>query len=163
LATLGQPERIYYTSKNFVSGYTDIVAFVKKPNNATAGPYPLVDSAENLFKGFYYFDLMTSLADPAGEWIISIVSPTEIAKVPYKVEFEQPSGGSSSVASSAGIEPIVGYVDVSQDIQGLVDFTFDILGFIPETNDVLGGIDSSQDVTGTLDLSSDFVALIDCT
>lgn len=76
MGQIGTPYRLGYQSKNFRTGLTDVVAFVLKPNNSMAGPFPMVEGTSP-FNGNYFADFFTSNADPEGEYVECIVSPTE--------------------------------------------------------------------------------------
>jgi len=77
IATLGRPHRVFYESKNLVSGLTTIKAYVLRPDLSRVGPYSLAEVADVKFTGVYFFDLSTSLSDPPGEYMVVIESPSE--------------------------------------------------------------------------------------
>jgi hypothetical protein len=76
MGQLATPYRIAYQSKTFRTGVTGIVAFVLKPDNSMAGPFPLVEGS-GPFVGNYFADFYTSNSDPEGEYIECVISTTE--------------------------------------------------------------------------------------
>lgn len=76
MGQLATPYRIVYQAKNFTTGVTGVVAFVMKPNNAMAGPFPMTEMASP-FLGNYYCDFFTTSSDPQGEYLEMIFSPNE--------------------------------------------------------------------------------------
>lgn len=116
---LGKPERVVYWSKNFRTGLTDVQAYALKPNGSIAGPFPMPEFSSIAFRGLYYFDLITSLVDPEGDWIISILSPTEGIRNPSKVRFDTQVTGSGSVNT---IIPASSYLDFEAILIPIGDF-----------------------------------------
>lgn len=83
---LGQAHRIIYTSKNLVSGLTDVRAYVIKPDLTRVGPYPLSEFADPKFSGFYAFEFPTAPTDSQGEYIGVVESPSENSyRTPFKI------------------------------------------------------------------------------
>lgn len=163
MPTLSKVERIVYNAKNNRSGLTDVALYLAKPDGSIAGPFALAEYIPLQFKGLYYFDLTTSLSDLEGEWVVSIVSPTESVRTPYKLRFDAPNA--PIVSSSSGIlifDDVIGFVDPTIDIVGEIDLSSDIVGFIDESSDMLGSIDTNFDLTGLVDQPSDLTGEIDC-
>lgn len=102
MAVLGTPCRVVYESKDFRTGLTDVVAVVKKSNNSNAGPYPMAEMPSP-FQGRYYFDLITTTSDPAGEWTVLIVSPTDGIQTTKELSLYPPVDISSQVAQLAAL------------------------------------------------------------
>jgi len=69
---LGAPYRFFYSSKNYVSGLTNIMAKVKRPDDATLGIYTLVETGDADFAGTYYFDMVATQLMPEGEYTVII-------------------------------------------------------------------------------------------
>lgn len=122
MAKLGRPARIVYQAKNSLSGLTDIIARVFKPDGSQAGNYPLIAISGVHFSGFYYFDYITSVGDDLGDYIGVVISPTEGIKTPFKINYDGKI--SDSIGGSGSVEDVVSMEFVFDESQEL-DFYFD--------------------------------------
>lgn len=59
--------RIYYASKNFETGLTDVFYYVYKPSGAKLGPYLMTELNGGTAQGIYYDDFLD--ADTEGNYI----------------------------------------------------------------------------------------------
>jgi hypothetical protein len=100
LGYLGSANRVVYESKNFVSGLTGVAAAVIKPDNSIAGPYALMELPAP-FSGRYYFDFITTLSSPTGEYVIMIVSPSENIQTTKTISIYQDPAASIEMAAAA--------------------------------------------------------------
>jgi hypothetical protein len=87
LGFIGQPERVFYEASNFRSGLINVRALVLKPDNSIAGPYTFTELPP-AFAGRYFFDFMTGPTDPLGNYLVSIVSPTENLQTSFRFGME---------------------------------------------------------------------------
>lgn len=88
MAQLGTPEKVIYTARNLLTGLTDIVAYIMKPDNSIVGPFALTEIANVNFTGLYTFDFITDVNnDEYGVYTGKIVSPTEDITVPFKLSY----------------------------------------------------------------------------
>lgn len=110
------------------SGLTNIVAMVRKPNNATAGIYNLLEMAAP-FSGMYYYDFLTTTSDPAGRYVAMIVSPTEQLQDTHPFEMENPVSLSGLQALISAIIPI--------NIDAYVGDEFDLVGGVEDSSEIV--------------------------
>lgn len=95
---IGKPYKILYSSRNFVSGLTDIIAQVKKPDGSLHANYSLLEISGTMFQGTYSFDLASTQNDTKGEYSVVIEEQTSGTKQISKVSLQsESSGGSISV------------------------------------------------------------------
>lgn len=87
---LGRPYKVVYVAKGFVSGLTNIVAKVEKPNGAYVGLFPLIEDTDSFYAGTYYFNLVLSSSEQEGEYTVVIVEPTSTHREVLKVTMENP-------------------------------------------------------------------------
>jgi len=87
---IGRPYKVVYVAKGFTTGLTNIVAKVEKPNGSYVDLFPLIEDVDSFYAGTYYFNLVTSLADPEGEYTVVIVEPTSTHREVLKVTLENP-------------------------------------------------------------------------
>jgi len=153
MAVLGVDERIVYEAKRYRTGLTNVVAFVTKSDLSVSGPYPLTEFSSTPFKGLYFFDLVTTLGQPEGEWMIVVYSPTENLRPSYKVRFELPE---SAIQSTVTILPdpkfdLDGVVfDASPMLSGIVisDDSLDGVVFFGDPAEIDGVVDSEDEIDG---------------
>ena len=93
MATLGVPYTLMYQSRGN-SGLTNIVAFVRKPDNSVAGAFLMTEGA-GAFLGCYFTDFYSSTTDPEGQYFARIFSPSE-GGITDSVRFELIKEGSGS-------------------------------------------------------------------
>jgi len=104
MAVLGTPYRVMYESKNLLSGLTNVIAQVMKPNGSVAGVYSLTELS-GFFAGIYYFDYTTLSTDPVGEYIVMVYSPSESVRAPCKITFAASSSDPWQTQTSAETTP----------------------------------------------------------
>ena len=131
MATLGQPERVVYISKNLVSGLTDIKARVSKPNGDILGPFTLQEFSDVNFKGFYYFDFPSSPSDDYGTYVGVITSPSEKNhRAPFKITYETISidGVEEVLSEITEVIKLINNVDVELDIEDIEEIEVELVG-----------------------------------
>lgn len=84
LGYLGVPKRIVYVAKNYSTGLSGVYCKIQKPNGSIVGIFNMIEYTDIDFKGMYFFDYITSLADPAGDYVAIIVSTSENHRVSKK-------------------------------------------------------------------------------
>lgn len=90
MAVLGQPERLVYFSKEALSGLTDVVAFIVKPDGTEVGPLPMTEFPGPNFSGAYFVNFNTDVqTDENGTYVWVAISPTEGHKDFSKVVYEE--------------------------------------------------------------------------
>ena len=110
------PFRVVYESKSFRQGLTNVVAFVIKPNNSIAGPYPMTEFPSP-FLGRYFFDFITNSLDPEGEYFVAIYSPSDSTTTTKRVSlYLKPASQASLDAAATSIS------DELEEISDQVDF-----------------------------------------
>jgi hypothetical protein len=77
---LGIPYRLAYVSKNYVTGFTDIIAMVMLPSGAVVGPYPMTEFLGLGFSGVYGYDFQSDISFVEGEYLVSVISPMEAVR-----------------------------------------------------------------------------------
>lgn len=131
MAQLGQNERITYTAKNLQSGLTDLTAYVLKPNGSRLGPFDVDEYGDANFKGFYFFDFITSkTTDAFGTYTGVIISPTEGHRSAFKIVYEEISVGelgniTDSISDSI---KLLNKADIEIGIDELEEVTVEISG-----------------------------------
>ena len=95
---LGRPYRFFYSARNYVTGLSDILAQVKKPDGSLHGNYTLSEFTGGLFDGTYYFNILSTQNDPAGEYTVAIVEQTSGHKTIQKVTLDTASVDGVEVA-----------------------------------------------------------------
>lgn len=136
MAFLGTPHRIFYVAKNLAPGLTGITAKVLRPDNAVVGTFPLSPSPGGAsFSGLYYFDLITSVSDPAGEWMAMVDSPSEGIRSPLKVSFERNEFIDINAKLDALSLTLVGSI-----MDGVVEGTGEVTGYPVDSVDLIGQI-----------------------
>lgn len=111
LGKLGRPYKVVYAAKNFVTGLTNIVARVEKPNGTYIGLFPLIESGDAFFTGIYSFDLNLSALNPEGEYTIVIIEPTSGHKDVRKVTMELDGAGGGGGGSGANSVLLFGKIN----------------------------------------------------
>lgn len=114
MSVLGQPYRIMYLSKG-VSGLTNVVGVVFKPDNTVAGVFPLTE-VPGLFAGCYIYDYVSSTSDREGEYFSRVVSPSE--DITDIVRFTLSKSGGGDAVQSLSPNPLVAYI-----MSGCIDAT----------------------------------------
>lgn len=147
MAVLTIPERIVYSSKNGLSGLLDVVAYANKPNGAVAGPFPLVEFVSSRFRGLYYFDLLTSVSDPTGDWVINVISPSENIKTPVKVKFTD-----LATDENPAPVPIEGYIVPTINLSGVLITNEPVCGFVSDRT-IIGYVVPTLEVIGYVELN----------
>lgn len=112
IGKIGQPHKIVYASRNFVSGLSNISIKVLKPNGSVHSSGTMSEFSESGFEGIYYYDMPSNSVDPEGEYSVSITSPTEGHKAKTKVTMVESFGGAGS--SDEDISGIEVELDVSR-------------------------------------------------
>lgn len=116
MAFLGQPERVFYEAKNFRSGLANITVNIKRPDgNTNTAP---MNELPAPFLGVYFYDLMTSMTDPIGEYLFLVNSPTENRKDITIRFFEPAQSGGGTATSSIFTTEVQGSVKEIVEIQG---------------------------------------------
>lgn len=93
IGVLGRPHRVSYVSRNFLTGLTDVKAYVLLPNLTRVGPFSLTESADPKFVGYYFFSFPTLVSDAPGEYIGIVESPSEpvpgvaFRRTQFKIEY----------------------------------------------------------------------------
>lgn len=111
---------------------------VLKPDNSTAGVFALAE-CQAPFLGRYYFDFLTNLTDPEGEYFAMIVSPTENYQTTQRISLyvEESSGGGG---------PLIGI----PDLIGLVDPGVQLIGILAESEPMIATVNSNVVIMGSL-------------
>ena len=161
-ATPGTPYRVYYISKNFTPGLTDITAKIRYPNGVVVGPLTLTEVTSDMYySGAYYLDVETDANDPAGEYLVMIYSANEgHLRTFEKIEYRTSSANAAAVATAVWLSATRGltvpvHVNPAElaslathsDIDELRDFVVDALT-VWETK----GSISMDPLTNSLDL-----------
>lgn len=152
MSFLGQPYRVVYEAKNFKTGLVGVTAKVKRPDGVVIGAFALTEFAEAEFKGMYFFDLLTVLADPVGEWIGVVTSGTHKAgfRVSYQPPFSQITNifiGDNALKAHIESDDVLGKVQSEQNIvTGVVDQNRTLTATVKqdETKGTSGGGDSTK-------------------
>jgi len=58
---LNSPYRTFYTAVDYLTGLTDVQAYVKRPDNVLEGPFTLTELTDTGLSGTYYFDYTMTL------------------------------------------------------------------------------------------------------
>lgn len=77
IGKIGNPYKIIYASKNFVSGLNDISINILNPNGTIHSSGLMSEINQSGFEGIYEYTLNTNSVDPDGQYTASIVSPSE--------------------------------------------------------------------------------------
>ena len=113
MATPNSIFKIHYEAKNFETGLTDVVAYVKKPNGVVSGLMPMTENSAP-FNGTYGVDYQVLLSDPHGEYIGIAVSPTNGIKSSFRFSVSESGtvSGGGSCDESVEIDVSVNVVDL---------------------------------------------------
>ena len=165
--TLGKPYKFFYSARNFVSGLTDIIALVKKPDGSTHGTFPLTELSGSLFFGTYFFDLTTIQADLSGEYTIVIYEQTAIFREISKVSMSLPSGDDLDVSIEAELfgkissDIIIGKIEASTNLIGVIE-NIELSGKIID-NEIIKGVLDSNILFATISEDTILGKLSECT
>ena len=123
-------------AKNLASGLTGITAKVLRPDNSVIGTFPLSPSPGGAsFSGLYYFDLVTAVTDPPGEWMAMVESPSEGIRSPLKVSCEKNEFPDIKAKLDALSLTLVGSI-----MDGVVEGTGEVTGYPIDYVDLIGQI-----------------------
>lgn len=151
MAKLGFANKILYTSKDLIAGLANISAKIIKPNGSVIGPFVLTEMTEPGFEGNYFFTFSTSLSDPEGDYIGSIISPDESHKTNFKVSiYADSSGGGGTIAVSSDEQPLVGIVE-DITVIGILEDAELMSGDLSDS-DISGEIEDNKTISGELSL-----------
>jgi hypothetical protein len=159
MANLGTPYRIVYEAKGQRTGLNDVRAFVVKPDMTVAGVFAMSEMPFGSLAGVYYCDLMTSQADPEGEWIGAIISPTEGVRATARISLTRNIASDVQALVrdflSNGIkEELRGYV-LPNEVEGRVETGTVLVGYVLDDG-LRGEIeDDETETTGTAEDASD--------
>lgn len=148
MAYLGVSYQLAYEAKNFRSGLTDIIAMVVKPNGAVVGPVSLTEFVAMGFQGLYGYSFVTQLNDPEGEYLASIISPTENIRDFHRFTLDQRPAASGVTIQSAG--SVIGYVNATAIIQGNVIQNNEVMGVVQADASVCATLSENETIETTL-------------
>lgn len=80
--------RIYYVSKDSLSGLIDVTMYVQRPDATVEGPFTMTEIADTNFAGTYYVDYMPVIA---GFYIFKMDSASVSKPIERSVEIRQGS------------------------------------------------------------------------
>jgi hypothetical protein len=86
--TLGKPYRVVYTSRNFVSGLSQINCRIIRPDLTISDSYALTEFTEPGLAGCYYYDFLTTEDDSLGDYIIIINNPEQSLKEGVRITYQ---------------------------------------------------------------------------
>jgi hypothetical protein len=161
---LGVPYRFFYSSKNYVSGLTNIVAKVKRPDDVTLGVYVLIEVADVDFSGTYYFDIVANQLLPEGEYTVVIKELTsgfrQISKVTMTNQVES-SANSSEIDIVGQLLPdnqIIGEIVLDPLIIGTL-FDAPIVGIVDDQK-TINGVTTDGIILGTISLDDSIIGVL---
>jgi hypothetical protein len=110
------PYRVVYESTGFKSGLTNIVAFILKPDLNISGPHQMIEMP-SVFAGRYFFDFITGVGDPEGEYVAAIYSPSENLETTVRIPLYKQAASQTSLDAFATT-----VTDQLEEITDQVDF-----------------------------------------
>ncbi len=138
MGVLGVPYRIAYEAIRARSGLTDVQAFLVDPNGNTLGPFAMPELIAN--SGIYTYTFNTTITSPAGEYIVIIISPTEMIK----------SYSRASLYPSVDITGLQNFLSslVSPSLKGFVRADNQIVGVIKGETMINANIENDSTIFG---------------
>lgn len=109
MARLGLPLKITYEAVNFRSGLTGITATVLRPDGVKLGPIALTEIAHGEFSGIYQGVVGTSLGDPEGDWVYTVIEGTRRSTVKVNMTLSE-GGGGIDLSSGQESKKVVGLI-----------------------------------------------------
>jgi hypothetical protein len=134
VAYLGDTKRQVYAAKNFSLGVTGIQARVIRPDGGIHGTFNLVPMTQAGMGGLYYFDLVTQISDPAGDYIGKIISPNEGIQDAFTIRFENQQAASGVVNVTGAV---LGLIEKDESLVGIVEIESNLTGKIED--DLIAG------------------------